>query len=334
MTLRFLATGETLKSISYQFRVGEATACEVVKEVCHAIYSALSPDYLQVPSTAEDWKAIAQVFDGKWDFPHCIGAIDGKHIRIRCPPNSGSSYFNYKGYFSITLLAMCDANYRFIMTDVGAHGREGDSGIFSSSDLFEALSNNTLGLPPPERMPFSERVLPYVIVGDEAFPLMTCLMRPYPGRGSGNLPLSAKIYNYRYYLFISTLKRVVNNPLSDIFRLSRARRVIENAFGILSARWGIFQSEIKALPDSAALYTNACLVLHNMLIMRNPWYCTTSYTDREVTGTLVPANVGTQHSGLIRFRDRGPEDDTLKVRFKFATISNSFLQMKVPYPGN
>ncbi len=92
---------------------------------------------------------------------------------------------------------MCDANYRFTVIDVGAKGREGDAGVFSSSTLNDAIEFRSLGIPSPERLPGSERVLPYVIVGDEAFPLKTNLMRPYPGRSTFNLSYVKNIYNYR-----------------------------------------------------------------------------------------------------------------------------------------
>lgn len=68
----------------------------------------------QFPKSEEDWKRIATDFEQKWQFPHCLGAIDGKHVAITLPPGCGSEYFNYKGHHSMVLLAIVDAQYRFI----------------------------------------------------------------------------------------------------------------------------------------------------------------------------------------------------------------------------
>ena len=70
------------------------------------------------------WKKVARGFEEKWNFPHCIGAIDGKHVVIQAPANSGSMFFNYKKSFSIVLLAVCNSNYEFSMVDIGGQGNK------------------------------------------------------------------------------------------------------------------------------------------------------------------------------------------------------------------
>jgi hypothetical protein len=54
-------------------------------------------------------ETIARRFEERWQFPHRIGALDGKHIMIKKPANSGSSFFNYKQTFSVVLMATVDA---------------------------------------------------------------------------------------------------------------------------------------------------------------------------------------------------------------------------------
>jgi hypothetical protein len=72
---------------------------------------------LQVPSTEEEWKEVSNEFLIRWNFPHCIGAMDGKHVAIKCPANSGSNFYNYKNFFSIVLFAIVDADYKFLYVD-------------------------------------------------------------------------------------------------------------------------------------------------------------------------------------------------------------------------
>ena len=95
LKLRFLASGESQISLSFQFRPGRATVSKIISECYEAIYHVLSEKYLRSPKSLEEWKTIAQQFEVIRNMPHVIGPIDGKHVRIKCPKNTGSLYHNY-----------------------------------------------------------------------------------------------------------------------------------------------------------------------------------------------------------------------------------------------
>jgi hypothetical protein len=136
---------------------------------------------LQVPQSENEWKLVAREFEKRWNFPHCIGAIDGKHVEIRKPPGTGSYYFNYKHSFSIVLMGIVNANYEFLMVNVGANGRVSDGGVFSNTLFCTKLKLKQLSIPEPDNVPESDMKMPYVFVGDDAFPLMENLMKPKQG---------------------------------------------------------------------------------------------------------------------------------------------------------
>lgn len=77
----------------------------------------------QCPDTPEAWQKVADGFQKRWNFGNCLGAIDGKHVAIKCPNKGGSFFFNYKGFHSTVLMALVDAEYRFLWVDMGANGR-------------------------------------------------------------------------------------------------------------------------------------------------------------------------------------------------------------------
>ena len=74
-----------------------------------------------------------------WQLPNCIGAADGKHIRILHPKISESEFFNYKSFYSIVLLAVVDADYKFLFADVGYQGRISDGGVLKNSSFWQKL---------------------------------------------------------------------------------------------------------------------------------------------------------------------------------------------------
>lgn len=222
--------------------MGDRTVSNIVKEVAVAIWNYLQPIYLPEPTT-ETWQSVATRFEQRWQFPHCVGAIDGKHVLIKKPSKSGSSYFNYKHTFSIVLMATVDADYKFITVDIGSMGRFSDGNIFASSALGTKMIAHTLLLPPPAGIPTISEPMPYVFVGDEAFPLSENLMRPYPR------------------------KFVTGNYEHQVFnvRLSRARQTVECAFGILSSRFRVFRRPFESKVETVTDVVKAACVLHNYL---------------------------------------------------------------------
>ncbi|XP_058122786.1 putative nuclease HARBI1 [Anopheles coustani] len=98
ITLRYLATGETFSSLQYLFRVSRSSISNIVKETCSCLTKALR-DFVKLPNCPDEWLKVAQGFQEKFNFPHVLGAIDGKHVAIKAPHHSGTDYFNYKKIF-------------------------------------------------------------------------------------------------------------------------------------------------------------------------------------------------------------------------------------------
>lgn len=253
-----LFLGETQSSLRFQFRIAQNTISGILPVVCEAIYKVLRTDYLRTPHTSEEWRTIAKEFNEVWNFPMCFGAVDGKHVQIIPPPNSGAEYYNYKGDFSIVLLAVVDADLKFIFVDVGTNGRISDGGVWAKSNLKAAIENNSLNIPNADVLPRTNVLVPYVLVADDAFPLTEHIMKPFPGK---NLDIDQRIYNYR---------------------LSRARRVVENAFGILAARFQIYRCSIPAKVNNIKKYVLATCALHNFLRKNNTYISPQSVDTEDV----------------------------------------------------
>jgi hypothetical protein len=179
-----------------------------------AIYTVLKSKHLKTPTTADEWLKIANRFYKEWNFPNCLGALDGKHVAFRTKKVDGSFYFNYIQFHSLILMTLVDADYNFLYVDVGCNGRASDGGVYNKSSLCRAVEGNLLNFRKDAISPKSTTKIAYVIVADDAFRLSNRMMKP-TGQGANE---AEKVFNYR---------------------LSRARRVVENAFGILCNRFQI-----------------------------------------------------------------------------------------------
>lgn len=147
-----------------------------------------------MPNTETEWKEIASDFEEKWNFPNCVGALDGKHVYVKAPAGSGSLYFNYKNSHITILMALAGANYKFTYVNIGSPGRNADGGVYFNSHLSDALENNLLNIPNAKLLPKRKTPVQFVVVADDAFALKPYMLKPF---SSKNLDVSERIYNYR-----------------------------------------------------------------------------------------------------------------------------------------
>ena len=180
LTLRFFASGNAQQSIACSFRIGKITLSNIIRETCNAIYDCQKDTYLSKPKSEEDWLRIALQFIEKWNMPHVIGVIDGKHIRMESPKLSGSQYFNSKGFFSMVLLGICDASYWFVLFDLGQYMSKNSSRALLNLLMCQIFEENHLKVPksgPRENV----GNLQVYLTCHHIFPLKTLIMWPYPG---------------------------------------------------------------------------------------------------------------------------------------------------------
>ena len=182
-------------------------------------------------------------------------------------------------------MAVCDSKYRFTLVDTGDSGSQSDGSVFASSFLGHPIENDMLNIPKLSPLPNSETCLPFVFVGGDAFGLKENMMKPYP---SQNRTLEEKVFDYR---------------------LSRARRIIENSFGIATARFRIFRRPINAKVSTVKSVTKAVVGLHSFLMKKNHegdnQYCPPNYIDREENDHVLSGDCRQQQSHISGLKDVG-----------------------------
>lgn len=265
VTLRFLATGESFTSLAYLFHMGVSTIRQFIPETCKAIYQVLRDKYMKCPDSAQEWREVASGFETQWNFPNCIGALDGKHINTRPLPGPGSTS-DIDKHTSIVLMGLVDSCYRFLYVDVGCNGKISDGGVFHGLTMFDALDTRRANIPGPTPLPGTDQMAPHCIVADKAFPLKDYMMKPYLYRG---LSREQRVFNYR---------------------LSRAHGVVENAFGILTNHFRVLKTTIN-IQDTSKVedVVLACCALHNFLCVESGDMYMSDMVDREGPDmTIVP----------------------------------------------
>lgn len=261
----------------------------------------------QFPESKEDWLHIAKEFEEKWNFINCGGALDDKHIRIVQPRNTGAQYYNYKHFYSIVLMALVNPNYEFIFIDVGKNGRISDGGVIECTEFYKRLQSDRLNLPTVEE---TKHNLNFVFLGDEAFSLTKNFLRPFPQK---ELTYEKRVFNYR---------------------LSRARNVSENAFGLLNSRFRILNTCINMAPEKIKCIVLAICALRNCLLKLSSSYLTPSICDKD-NSTMTDTMPGKWRSEsnniekLQSLRPRYVEVEAIQNRNNYMVFFNQ--NGKVPW---
>lgn len=171
-----------------------------------------------------------------------------------------------------------DADYNFLYVDVGCQGRISDGGVFKNTHLYKKLQENSLNIPFPRvlQVPYAIEV-PYFFLGDRAFALNEYTIKPFEGNPDQG-----------------SMERVFN------YRSSRARRVVENAFGVLSSVFRVLRKPILLEPDKAKKIVLATLYLHNFM-RRQPSsrarYTSAGSLDMEINGLVIPGRWRNEQEG-------------------------------------
>ncbi|CAJ0603150.1 unnamed protein product [Cylicocyclus nassatus] len=243
--IRFVGHGYAYGALAEELNIGRQTVSDIVSEVTDAINTVLFADAFPTP-TRQALEDCAMKTQQRYDYPRC--GFHGRRTHNRSyfkkPKNAGSTYWNYKGFHSIILLAVCDCDYRFTAIDVGAPGRAGDEGVFRNSDIktFYEVRDNIF----PETEELNDvGPVQYHILVDGGFAQSHRYFRPFPE------PMAT-----------TASKRRFNEKLSG------ARRMIESSFGILCKRFAILQRDLQVEPEKAQKLVTSLLVLHNLLVRR------------------------------------------------------------------
>lgn len=237
--LKSLATTCDMLTIASLFGIGRSSAHLYFTQFVNAVFNEIVPQTIQFPETNDHLKKMAEDFETMWGFPMVIGAIDGTHIPFNPPTNLTSDFHNYKGWSSVMAIAICDATGKATWIASGFPGRMSDSGAFKGTDLYKKISQH--GVMPQTSRTINGVKVPFTILGDSGFALESWLLKPFTYHSA--LSQNQKIFNYR---------------------LSRARRTVENMFGRVKLRWRRLLRGLDVQYERTHKVINVAFALHNI----------------------------------------------------------------------
>ncbi|EYC14364.1 hypothetical protein Y032_0040g166 [Ancylostoma ceylanicum] len=174
---RFLGHGSSFTYMSQELCLGACTVMKVVYEVAEVVVQKFFREVFLLP-TRSTWAESAEDFANMWKYPRGVAALDGKHFECFRPSHSGSPFYNCKGYYSIVLLALSDAQYRILMFDLGSKGKSSDAGIFQNSPMRTYIESHLDDFPPPVRLR-NFGVVSYHNLADQGFGQKVHIQRPF-----------------------------------------------------------------------------------------------------------------------------------------------------------
>ncbi|XP_070819612.1 uncharacterized protein [Chaetodon trifascialis] len=233
-----LATGSEYRSIGHLFGVSNTTVCRCVQEFCAAAETFLVPEQIRFPDE-EKFREMAAYSENRWGLPHCVGAIDGSHIPIIAPQEFHCDYFNRKGWHSIILQGVVDGKGLFWNVFAGMPGSLHDAMVLRLSTLWELASRGNHF--PAHTRDLGGVTAGYYILGDSAYPLQNWLLKPF--HDTGQLTAEQQVFNKK---------------------CSRARVVVENAFGRLKGRWRCLLKRNDCDVQLVKSMVLTCCALHNL----------------------------------------------------------------------
>ena len=238
VTLWYLSTGSGFSMVAWLFGISKSSVCRIVRETCDAIIQVLQKQLIKLPK-GDMLDQMIEGFEFKWGFPNCVGAVDGMHIPVTPPSNCQTDYYNRKGSYSIILQGLVDFKYLFTDIYVGWPGKVHDARVFWNSSIYTKECQGTLFFI-HDLETLMEQMYPWLFqvtlrtifaLANETFPWQWAFER------------WTKKFNYRQ---------------------SRARMVIQNAFGRLNGCWRVLLKKMEVSINIASIITSACCVLHNL----------------------------------------------------------------------